>query len=217
MSVAIIVYPGSNRENDMVKAINKAGIKKCDLLYSQNNDCLNKYDAIILPGGFSYGDYLRAGAIAARVNNINQIISYAKKGGKILGVCNGFQILCEANLLKGTLLDNINGRFICSATTIVQEQTHCIWTKHYCNQQKIILPIAHHTGRFYANKKMLEVLKSEGNIVWRYGLNPNGSIDSIAGITDNSGRILGVMPHPENSLTNGLENYGVKLFQSLLN
>jgi len=174
-------------------------------------------DLIVLPGGFSYGDYLRAGAMAARAPIMRDVLKRARSGTPVLGICNGFQILTEAGLLPGALMRNDGLKFICKSVTLEVTNSATLFTRNYEEGQTIRLPVAHHDGNYYADEHTLDFLEGEGRVVFRYVRNPNGSARDIAGIVNKTGKILGMMPHPERSIDpvlNGLD--GKALFQSIL-
>ncbi|MFT6072650.1 MAG: phosphoribosylformylglycinamidine synthase [Alphaproteobacteria bacterium] len=214
---AILVFPGTNRETDMAHALTLAGFDVRYIFCTQDN-LPNDLDLIALAGGFSYGDYLRSGAIAANTAIIPALKKYADCGGNIIGVCNGFQILCEIGLLPGALIHNQSGRFICTATDIkvVHNQSH--FTQEYEADQIINLPIAHGEGNYFADSVTLARLKKNNQILFEYVTNPNGSCHNIAGITNEAGTILGMMPHPENHVDVYQKNSdGLGIFYSLKN
>ena len=187
------------------------------MVWHQETD-ISDLDVVILPGGFSYGDYLRCGAIARFSPVMQQVVGHAQKGKFVLGICNGFQVLTEAGLLPGALVKNRDLHFICDRVPIKVEQTHLPWTQAYANGEIITLPIAHGEGQFYADEKTLSEIEDNGQVVFRYvGENPNGSINNIAGISNRQGNVLGMMPHPERAsdpMVGGCD--GLKLFQGLL-
>jgi phosphoribosylformylglycinamidine synthase len=183
-----------------------------------DQDSLDGFDAILLPGGFSYGDYLRCGAIARFSNVMKEIIKAAEAGKPILGVCNGFQILLEAGLLPGAMRRNESLKFICKPVELKVENNKTIFTSGYSQNEVITVPIAHGEGNYYCDEETLQTLKANNQIVFSYeGVNPNGSIANIAGVTNEKGNVLGMMPHPEravDSLLGGAD--GLKLFQSIV-
>jgi phosphoribosylformylglycinamidine synthase len=205
MNVAVIRFPGSNCDLDMVAALRATKGLKPKLVWHENDD-LRGFDALVLPGGFSFGDYLRAGAIAARSPSITRIRRLSEKGIPVLGICNGFQILVEAGLLPGSLLRNSGLKFVCKWVTLRVESNRTPFT-HTSRQGKALrLPIAHNEGRFFLPKDELVALNREGRVVFRYTDeegeptargNPNGSQENIAGICNKDGNVLGMMPHPE--------------------
>ena len=216
MKSAVVVFPGSNRERDMVAALEKIGGHRPAVVWHGDHD-LPKVDLIVIPGGFSYGDYLRSGAIAAREPIMDAIRREAERGVAVLGVCNGFQILCEAGLLPGVLMRNAGLKFICKEVKLRVETTDSTFTARYDKGAVIRSPVAHGDGNYRADDETLARLKGEDRIAFRYVGNPNGSIDDIAGILSEKRNVLGMMPHPENliePLNGGLD--GRPLFESLL-
>lgn len=216
MRFAVIVFPGSNCDIDCYKAIEDVLEEPVDYVWHKDTD-LSKYDCIILPGGFSYGDYLRSGAIARFSPIMKQVELAASAGRLILGICNGFQILLEAGLLPGAMKRNENLQFICSTETIVVEKTNTPFTNQYLQSEEIQIPIAHGEGNYYCDEETLANLKINNQIIFRYKNNPNGSIDDIAGICNLEGNVLGMMPHPERAVSDLLgSSDGSRLFQSIL-
>lgn len=216
MKSAVIVFPGSNRERDMIAALEMIGGRKPAVVWHADQD-VPKVDLIVVPGGFSYGDYLRSGAIAARAPIMAAIAREAERGVAVLGVCNGFQILCEAGLLPGVLMRNAGLRFICKDVELRVETTASRFTAGYQKGQLIRCPVAHGDGNYRADEETLKRLRDDDRIAFRYVGNPNGSIDDIAGILSPKRNILGMMPHPENlieSLHGGTD--GRALFESAL-
>lgn len=217
MRFAVIVFPGSNCDIDMFHAIKDELGEEVEYVW-HDQDSLDGFDAILLPGGFSYGDYLRCGAIARFSNVMKEIIKAAEAGKPILGVCNGFQILLEAGLLPGAMRRNDSLKFICKPVELKVESNKTMFTSGYGQGEVITVPIAHGEGNYYCDEQTLENLKANNQIVFTYeGINPNGSIANIAGITNEKGNVLGMMPHPEravDSLLGGAD--GLKLFQSIV-
>ena len=225
MKTAILVFPGTNREHDMAAAVRSVSGTDPMMVWHAETE-IPEADLIILPGGFSYGDYLRSGAIAARSPIVADLLAKAKQGVRILGVCNGFQILTETGILPGALMRNAGLNFICKETLLRVERTDTIFTKAYQKGQVMRCPVAHHDGNFFADDDTLKMLEDEGRVLFRYcdangetttDANINGSRNSIAGIMNARGTILGMMPHPENlieDLHGGLDGRG--LFESLL-
>ncbi|MBI0003635.1 phosphoribosylformylglycinamidine synthase subunit PurQ [Bartonella sp. M0177] len=218
MKTAVIQLPGLNRDRDMIDALRLiTGIEPLKIW--QTETTIPDVDLIVIPGGFSYGDYLRCGAIAARMPVMKAVFERAEKGTKIIGVCNGFQILVEAGLLPGALMRNASLRFACREVKlqIVNEKT--AFSNAYRKGEVIRCPVAHHDGNYYADKDTIEQLEGNGQVVFRYaeGTNPNGSINDIAGIINEKGNILGLMPHPEDLIEpahGGMD--GKRLFTSAL-
>ena len=199
MKAAVVVFPGLNRDRDMIAALTKIGGVAPTVVWHQDAD-LPEVDLIVIPGGFSYGDYLRAGAIAARSPLMQTIRERAEKGVKVLGVCNGFQILTEAQLLPGVLMRNASLRFVCREVELSVENAATDFTRGYTEGQVIRCPVAHHDGNFFTDAETLASLEGNGQVAFRYanGTNPNGSINDIAGIFNAQKNVLGLMPHPEN-------------------
>lgn len=217
MRLAVIVFPGSNCDLDLYEALHT--VCGADVKYVPHKaTSLAGFDGVMIPGGFSYGDYLRAGAIARFAPVMKEVIRLAKAGAPVFGTCNGFQILTEAGLLPGALKKNDSQRFVCKtvALEVVNNQTR--FTHQYTAHERINLPIAHADGSFYADQATLGQLEANGQVVFRYAEeNPNGSLNNIAGITNAAGNVLGMMPHPERAVEAILGNTdGLRLFKSLL-
>ncbi|MEH6940573.1 phosphoribosylformylglycinamidine synthase subunit PurQ [Bacillus sp. JJ722] len=217
MKFAVIVFPGSNCDVDMYHAIKDELGEEVDYIWHTETD-LSQYDGILLPGGFSYGDYLRCGAIARFSNVMEQVIKAAHEGKPVLGVCNGFQILQEAGLLPGAMRRNESLHFMCRNVELQVENNNTMFTNAYGNKEIITIPIAHGEGNFYCDEATLQQLKDNGQIAFTYaGTNPNGSVADIAGITNEKGNVLGMMPHPERAVDSLLGSAdGLKLFQSIV-
>ena len=198
MRTAIVLFPGSNRERDMAAALRATTGREPEIVW-HGDTTLPDADLIVLPGGFSFGDYLRSGAIAARSPIMADVVRRAEAGTLILGVCNGFQTLCEAGLLPGVLMRNASLRFVCREVKLEVTNTQSAFTRAYRPRQIIRCPVAHADGNYFAEPKIIEELEKEDRIAFRYaeGTNPNGSIDNIAGILNEAGNVLGLMPHPE--------------------
>lgn len=199
MKSAVILLPGLNRDRDMIAALTSISGEPPATVWQTDTE-IPDVDLIVIPGGFSYGDYLRCGAIAARMPVIRALTEKAKSGVRIIGVCNGFQILIEAGLLPGALMRNASLKFVCREVKLKVTNAQTAFTRGYDQDQIIRCPVAHHDGNYFTDSKTLERLEGEGQVVFRYAeeTNPNGSINDIAGIIDESGKILGMMPHPEN-------------------
>lgn len=224
-SSAVLVFPGSNCDRDALSALDALGLNPVSVWHGDTSLPKN-LDLIVLPGGFSYGDYLRCGAMAARSPIMSEIKAFAAKGGKLLGICNGFQILCETGLLPGTLMRNTHLKFNCHDVYLRVENNDTAFTRRYNKGEVVNFPIAHMEGNYFADADTLKSQEDEGNIVFRYcnadgkttpDANPNGAQNNIAGITNTSRTILGLMPHPERHcdlLTGGID--GVRLFEGLL-
>ncbi|ALX49056.1 phosphoribosylformylglycinamidine synthase subunit PurQ [Lentibacillus amyloliquefaciens] len=216
MKFAVIVFPGSNCDRDMYHAVNKVLGMEADLVWYDNSN-LESYDAILLPGGFSYGDYLRTGAIASASDVMQQVKAHADAGKPVLGVCNGFQILLESGLLPGAMLPNKHLSFMCHHEQLTVSNHKTRFTTNYKKGEVIQLPIAHGEGNYFADDETLSELKQNNQIVFTYENNPNGSAADIAGIINNEGNVLGMMPHPERAVEKLLgSDDGIKLFQSLI-
>ena len=216
MKFAVIVFPGSNCDLDMYAAVKD--ILGVDAEYVQHYEkSLQGFDAVLLPGVFSYGDYLRTGAIARFSNIMDEVIRFAQEGKPVFGTCNGFQILTEAGLLPGALRRNDSLKFISKQQKLRVANTHTLFTTAYEQGEIITLPIAHGEGNYYCDKETLQQLRDNDQIVFTYtNDNPNGSIENIAGIINKQGNVLGMMPHPERAVEEllGSED-GLKLFQSM--
>jgi phosphoribosylformylglycinamidine synthase subunit PurQ / glutaminase len=216
MKFGVVVFPGSNCDRDMYNALVHDLKQECTMLWHKDSDIssFTTEDCIVLPGGFSYGDYLRTGAIARFSPIMQSIIEFAKKGGKVLGVCNGFQILCESHLLPGALLRNNNQQYICKNLFIKDAEN-----------EVYKIPIAHGEGRYYADEETLKRLEANNQVLFRYcnengdvvpEANPNGSLENIAGISNEQGNVIGMMPHPERACSALLGNTdGRKIFNKL--
>ena len=217
MKIAVIVFPGSNCDIDLYEALHT--VCDADVEYvSYKQDNLDGFDAVMLPGGFSYGDYLRCGAIARFSPIMPAVIEFAKNGKPVFGTCNGFQILTEVGLLPGALKRNNSLKFVCKTVELTVENTNTPFTSLYKKGEKINLPIAHADVSYYADEELLAELEENGQVVFRYSKeNPNGSLNDIAGITNNQGNVLGMMPHPERAVEMLLGNEdGLRVFKSLL-
>jgi len=218
MKFAVIVFPGSNCDIDCFKAVEDTVGQSVDYVFHTATD-LSAYDAILVPGGFSYGDYLRCGAIAQFAPVMAEVRKAAEAGKFILGICNGFQILTEARLLPGALIRNNSLKFRCHQVDLVVENTKTAFTNQYAQGDVINIPIAHGEGSYFVDDETLESLKKNNQIVFRYaGDNPNGSVDNIAGVCNEAGNVVGMMPHPERAVAEILGSAdGVRMFTSVLN
>ncbi|MEQ6375575.1 phosphoribosylformylglycinamidine synthase subunit PurQ [Bacillaceae bacterium S4-13-56] len=215
MRFAVVVFPGSNCDRDMYHAVKDALQEEVDMVWHLETN-LENYDGILLPGGFSYGDYLRTGAMAKTSPILKAVKDAAQKGKPILGVCNGFQILLESGLLPGAMLRNKNLKFMCRTVDLKVKNKNTMFTTGY-DQETVRLPIAHGEGNYYCDEKTYETLVQNEQIVFTYGENPNGSVHDIAGIINQEGNVLGMMPHPERAVESLLGNEdGLKLFQSIV-
>ena len=225
MKSAVLVFPGSNREGDVAQAIELVTGRRPAMVWHGDGD-FDKVDLIVVPGGFSYGDYLRCGAMAAQSPVMAEVKKRAAQGVPVLGICNGFQIVTEAGLLPGTLMRNSHLKFVCSDVHLKVETSQSLFTNRYQAGQVIKVPVAHAEGNYFADADTLKRLEDRGQIAFRYctpdGVidatgNPNGSINNIAGIFNETGNVLGMMPHPENlieALHGGLDGRG--LFESVV-
>ena len=225
MKFAIVTFPGSNCDSDAYHAVVDSLGAEAVRLWHKEHD-LQGADVVILPGGFSYGDYLRAGAIARFSPIMREVVAHAERGAPVLGICNGFQIACEAGLLPGALLRNESLKFICAPTRLRVENAGTLFTHRYAPGQLLDIPIAHGEGRYSADEETLDRLEGEGQVIFRYAdergettadANPNGSARNIAGIVSAAGNVLGMMPHPERAVDPILGSTdGLALFQGLL-
>lgn len=217
MRVAVIVFPGSNADVDLYNAVEDVMGVPVDYVWHAEND-LSRYDVILLPGGFSYGDYLRCGAVARFSPVMEQVIKAAEQGKLVMGICNGSQILTEAGLLPGALLRNRSLKFRCKLSALRVENNDTAFTRDYAAGEVIQIPIAHGEGNYYCDEETLEKLKANNQIVFRYhGENPNGSLEDIAGICNEKGNVLGMMPHPERAVHEWMSSAdGRRMFTSIL-
>lgn len=208
MKSAIVVFPGSNREGDVADALERASGKRPVMVWHSTGSLPAKLDLIVLPGGFSYGDYLRSGAMAARSAIMRDVIVRANAGTPVIGICNGFQILCESGLLPGVLLSNAGLKFVCKDVHLKVANTLTAFTHRYAANQVVKFPVAHHDGNYFADAATLKRLEDRDQIAFRYCTpggetnaegNPNGSAGNIAGVFNDTKTVLGLMPHPENA------------------
>jgi phosphoribosylformylglycinamidine synthase len=208
MKAAIVVFPGSNRERDAEAALTQAMGRKPIMVWHRDTE-LPDVDLVLVPGGFSYGDYLRCGAIAAHSPILREVKARADKGLAVIGVCNGFQIITEAGLLPGVLLRNASLKFVCKNVGLKVETSQSLFTSQYEQGQVLSIPVAHHDGNYFADEKTLDELEANGQVAFRYcgpdgefggEHNPNGSARNIAGIFNRTKNVLGLMPHPENAI-----------------
>ncbi len=217
MKVGVVTFPGSLDDTDAQRAVTIAGGEAVALWHGDHD--LKGVDAVILPGGFSYGDYLRCGAIARFAPVMTEVIAAAQGGMPVLGICNGFQILCESHLLPGALIRNDHRQFICRDQTLKVENANTAWTSDLSVGQEIVIPLKNGEGGFVADASTVERLEGEGRVVFRYvDVNPNGSVNDIAGITNERGNVVGLMPHPEHAVEDltGPGTDGLGLFTSAL-
>ena len=225
MKFGIVTFPGSNCDYDAYQAVVDQLGEEATFLWHKDHD-LKNCDVIVLPGGFSYGDYLRAGAIARFSPVMQDVVAFAKRGGPVLGICNGFQIACEAGLLPGALLRNASLKFVCELVRLRIETSDTLFTNRYDRGQIVRIPIAHGDGRYTADEETLDRLEGEGRVVMRYvggpgdadeWWSPNGAMRAIAGIVNEGGNVLGLMPHPERAVDSLLgSNDGLSIFESML-
>ncbi|MHB1102156.1 MAG: phosphoribosylformylglycinamidine synthase subunit PurQ [Devosia sp.] len=218
MKSAVVVFPGSNRDRDMIAALTKIGGTPPAVVWHKDAE-IPDVDLIVIPGGFSYGDYLRSGAIAARSPVMDTIRERAAQGVQVLGVCNGFQILTEAGLLPGVLMRNASLRFVCREIRLSVANADTAFTRGYTQGQVIRCPVAHHDGNYFADSETLAAIEGNGQVAFRYaeGTNPNGSLNDIAGILNRERNVLGLMPHPENLIESAHGGFdGRGLFSGLL-
>jgi phosphoribosylformylglycinamidine synthase subunit PurQ / glutaminase len=206
MKAAVLVFPGINRERDMARTLRLVSGREPSMVWHADKELPAGTDLVVIPGGFSYGDYLRCGAMAAHSPIMRDVIAKAKTGTPVLGICNGFQVLCESGLLPGVLMRNASLKFICRDVWLRVDNDKTYFTKCYRKDQVIRLPIAHAEGNYFADAETLDRLEEEGHVVFRYcdeageasaEANPNGAQRNIAGICNETGRVLGLMPHPE--------------------
>jgi len=225
MKIGVITYPGTLDDSDAQRAIRLAGGTPVPLWHADSD--LKKVDAVVLPGGFSYGDYLRCGAIAAQAPATQEVVKLAAQGLPVLGICNGFQVLVEAHLLPGGLIRNEKQHFICRDQKLRVENNQTAWTNLFEKDQEITIPLKNGEGGYIASKETLKMLEAENRVVFRYlDLNPNGSMSDIAGLTNERGNVLGLMPHPEHAVEPGFGpdtdiamrsgTDGLKFFESVL-
>ena len=225
MRIGVITYPGSLDDRDAQRAIKLAGGTPVPLWHADNS--LKKVDAVVLPGGFSYGDYLRCGAIAAQAPATKEVIKLAQQGLPVLGICNGFQVLVEAHLLPGGLIRNEHQHFICRDQKLRVENNQTAWTSLFKKDQEITIPLKNGEGGYIATPDTIKMLEEENRVVFRYlDVNPNGSMNDIAGLTNERGNVVGLMPHPEHAVEPGFGpdrpeamrsgTDGLKFFQSVI-
>ncbi len=215
-TIGVITFPGTLDDGDALRAVRLAGAQPKALWHADTD--LTGVDAVVVPGGFSYGDYLRSGAIAAQAPMMGAVVEAAGKGMPVLGICNGFQILTEAGLLPGALTRNQQLNFHCVDTYLEVVNAETAWTHHFAPGEHIHVPAKHGEGRFQAAPETIEALEKEGRVVFRYTDNFNGSANAIAGVSDATGRVVGLMPHPEHAveLLTGPSTDGLGLFQSAI-
>ena len=216
MKFGVIVFPGSNCDHDCFHVVDKVLKQPVEYVWHKETK-LKDFDCLIIPGGFSYGDYLRCGAIARFSLIMEEVIKFANKGGLVIGICNGFQVLLEAGLLPGAMLRNKNLHFICKFVELKVENTDTPFSSGYKKGQMVRIPIAHNEGNYYIDDKGLAELKKNNQIVFRYVDNPNGAVDDIAGLVNEKGNVLGMMPHPERASEEKLTSGdGLIVWESIL-
>lgn len=217
MKSAVIVFPGSNCDRDMAVALEQASGTAPVMLWHRETEIPAGIDVIAVPGGFSYGDYLRSGAMAARSPIMAAVKAAADRGAYVLGVCNGFQVLTETGLLPGALMRNAGIHFICRDVPLTVETTGSVFTARYAKGERIVIPVAHHDGNYFADDATLDRLEGEDRVAFRYAESVNGSARAIAGILSDNRRVLGMMPHPERACEAAHGNTdGARLFQGLV-
>jgi len=217
MKSAVLVFPGSNCDRDAAVAIETVTGQAPAMVWHKETELPGDLDLVMVPGGFSYGDYLRSGAMAGNSPIVPALKAHAARGGYVLGVCNGFQILTETHLLPGALMRNASLNFVCRPEALRIETTNTAFTRAYGSLSEVSIPIAHHDGNYFADEATLDALEGEGRVAFRYATNPNGSARDIAGILSENGRILGMMPHPERAIgghEGGTDGLGI--FESLM-
>jgi len=216
-NAAVVTFPGSNCDRDMAVAIEQVCGGTVHRVWHGDAALPERLDFIALPGGFSYGDYLRSGAMAARSPIMRAVVEAANRGVAVLGVCNGFQVLTEAGLLPGALMRNAGIRFVCREVALEVETSQSLFTSGYSTGQRVVFPVAHHDGNYFADAATLDRLESDGRVAFRYGEPVNGSARDIAGVLNAEGNVLGMMPHPERAIepTHGGSD-GRALFESLV-
>jgi phosphoribosylformylglycinamidine synthase subunit PurQ / glutaminase len=215
--IGVVTFPGSLDDRDALRAVRAAGAEAVSLWHGDRD--LLGVDAVVLPGGFSYGDYLRGGAIARFSPVVGEVVSAANRGLPVLGICNGFQVLCEAHLLPGALVRNAGLRFVCRDQVLSVDNAKTAWTNSYDEGDQILIPIKHGEGRYVVDAETLDELESTARVVFRYcGANPNGTLNDIAGITNEAGNVVGLMPHPEHAIDalTGPSADGLTMFTSAL-
>jgi phosphoribosylformylglycinamidine synthase len=215
--IGVVTFPGSLDDRDALRAVRIAGGEPVPLWHGDHD--LRGVDAVVLPGGFSYGDYLRAGAIARFSPVMTEIVKAAGDGLPVLGICNGFQVLCESHLLPGALTRNVGLHFTCLDQRLRVESTTTVWTSEYADRAEIVIPLKNGEGRYVADERTLDMLEADGRVVFRYlDGNPNGSLRDIAGIRNEQGNVVGLMPHPEHAIEDltGPGTDGLSMFVAVL-
>ncbi len=225
MKFGVVIFPGSNCDGDTIHTLRNVFQQEVEPLWHKERG-LKDCDFIVLPGGFAHGDYLRAGAVARFSPIMEDIIDYASRGGYVLGICNGFQVLCEAQLLPGALIENLNQKFICNNLFVQPVTSNSLLTRDIGTNEVLKMPVAHGEGRYFAHQETIDKLKSEDRILFRYcdkeghfseAANPNGSVDGIAGICNQNRNVFGLMPHPERAAEDVLGNTdGAKVLSGII-
>jgi phosphoribosylformylglycinamidine synthase subunit PurQ / glutaminase len=217
MKSAVIVFPGSNCDRDAARALERLTGRPTSMVWHKDTTLPEGTDLVVLPGGFSYGDYLRSGAMSAKSPIVRDVIAHAERGGLVLGICNGFQVLTETQLLPGALLRNAGLKFSCKEVPLAIANVNTPFTRAYRETRETNIPIAHGDGRYYADDATLDRIEAEGQVIFRYLDNPNGSARDIAGVINGRGNVMGMMPHPERASDPVLgRTGGAAVFQSLL-
>jgi phosphoribosylformylglycinamidine synthase len=214
--IGVITFPGTLDDVDALRAVRAVDVEAVELWHGDAD--LHGVDAVVVPGGFSYGDYLRAGAIASNAPVMRSVVDAARGGMPVLGICNGFQVLCEAGLLPGALIRNAGLHFVCRDEWLRVDNAETAWTSRFAPGAEILIPVKHMDGCYVADAETVRRLEGEGRVVFRYTDNPNGSAADIAGVADASGRVVGLMPHPEHAIDalTGPSDDGLGLFLSVL-
>ena len=200
MKTAVIRFPASNCDRDAAVALEKVTGQDVQMVWHRETSLPENIDFVVIPGGFSYGDYLRCGAIASRSPIVKDIVRRAERGLPVAGFCNGFQILTESGLLPGALMRNKNLKFVCRPETLVVQSSNSRFTSKFEAKSEVTFPVAHHDGNYYADEATLNKLEKDGSVLFRYADNPNGSVRDIAGIVNEAGNVFGMMPHPERAI-----------------
>ena len=217
MKSAVIVFPGSNCDRDAARALARITGQPASMVWHKDSELPANLDLVVLPGGFSYGDYLRSGAMSAKAPIMRAVAAHAERGGLVLGVCNGFQVLTEARMLPGALARNAGLKFVCREVDLAIVNGNTAFTRAYREERQTKIPIAHGDGRYVADEETLDRLEGDGRVVFRYLDNPNGSARDIAAIVNERGNVMGLMPHPERASDEALGRIGGRaIFQSLM-
>lgn len=217
MKAAVVVFPGSNCDRDCAVAVERSTGAKVEMVWHGDSQLPTGLDLIVLPGGFSYGDYLRCGAMAALSPVMKAVVDEAKRGVPVLGICNGFQILCEAGLLPGSLLRNAGLKYVCKSVGLDIVNANTLFTRGFGERREAVMTVGNGEGNFFADEAALDRLEGEGQVVFRYKDNPNGSSRAIAGIVDAGGNVMGLMPHPDRAFEPELGSAdGALMFQGVL-